>query len=271
VEVVGTVRPKLSATISAKVMAGILEIPVKAGDAVGAGSLLARLDDRELRAEFEKAKADFDRYKTLLDKQAATRAEFDAVQSRYRVAEAALSDGQITAPFDGIVAQKLCDTGAMAAPGKPLFVIEQPSEYRLEADVPERFSVVVGTKSFVLIDATGEKCAGTIGEVVPAADPVSRSFLVKINLECRQPVKSGMFGRAQLILGERFGMFVTKEAVHERGQLTYVFVVAAGRAQMRLVKTGKTYLDAVEILAGMQTGEHMIVAGDVADGQPVRE
>ena len=132
-----------------------------------------------------------------------------------------------------------------------------------------RLGFALYAKLPVLVDATGETCNGTVGEVVPAADPVSRSFLVKINLQCRQGLKTGMFGRAQLILGERFAMFVPKNAVHERGQLTYVFVMADGRAQMRLVKTGKNYLDAVEILSGLQSGERVIVAGDVADGQPV--
>ncbi len=270
-EVAGTVRPKLWAEVSSKVMAAVLEVPVRAGDAVGAGQLLARLDDRDLRAEFDRAKADFDRYKTLLEKQAVTPAEFDAVRSRYRVAETALSYAQITAPFDGVVVRKLCDVGDLAAPGKPLFVVEAPFDYRLEANVPERFPVAVGAKLHVVIDATGEKCVGEVGEVVPAADPASRSFLVKINLQCRQALKTGMFGRAQFVSGERFAMFVPKGAVHERGQLTYVFVVGDGRAQMRLVKTGKSYLDAVEILSGLQTGERVIVAGEVSDGQPVTQ
>lgn len=270
-EVAGTVRPKLSAAVASKVMASILEIPVKNGDPVGAGQLLAKLDDRELRAEFDRAKADFDRYKTLLDKQAATPAEFEAVQSRYRVAEAAVSHSQITAPFDGVVAGKFCDVGHLASPGKALFIIEQPFDYRLEANVPERYPVGVGTKLYALIDATGEKCEGTVSEVAPASDPASRSFLVKIDLQCRQALKSGMFGRAQLMLGERFGMFVPKAAVHERGQLTSVFIADAGHARMRLVRTGKAYLDAIEILSGVQVGEHVIVAGEVADGQPVSQ
>jgi membrane fusion protein (multidrug efflux system) len=270
-EVAGTVRPKLWAEVSSKVMAGILEIPVKAGDAVGAGQLLAKLDDRELRAEFDRAKADFDRYKTLLEKQAVTRAEFDAVQSRYRVAEAALSYAQIVAPFDGVVARKLAEVGDMAAPGKPLLVVEAPFEYRLEANVPERFPVALGAKLHVVIDATGEKCVGEVGEVVPAADPASRSYLVKINLQCRQPLKSGMFGRAQFLRGERFAIFVPKNAVHERGQLTYVFVAGDGRAQMRLVKTGKSYLDAVEILSGLQSGERIVISSEqeLTDGSPI--
>lgn len=274
-EVVGSVRPKISATVSAKVMATIEEVPIKAGDTVTAGQLLAKLDDRELRAEFDRAKADYDRLKTLLAQQVIAPSEFDAVNARYSVAQAALSYARVTAPFDGIVAAKTCDAGDLTAPNKPLFVIEQTNAYRLEARVPERFATATapGKSVYVIIDATDEKCTGTIGESEPSADAVSRGFLIKIDLQCGQPVQSGMFGRAQLLTGERPALFVNKSSVHQRGQLTYLFMASKGRAQMRLVKTGKEYLDAVEILSGLQAGERVIMSasGELADGSPIQE
>lgn len=272
-EVVGTVRPKLSAAVSPKVMAVIREITVKLGDAVTAGQVLARLDDREMQATFERAKADYERFKTLLEKQAVTRAEFDTAQAQFRIAEAALSYAVITAPFDGFIAQKPCEIGDLAAPGKPLFVIEKPGEFRLEASVPERFAgmLAVGKGMEVFLEATDETCAGQIGEIVPTADVASRSILVKIDLPCTKPLKSGMFGRARLQTGERTGLMVPKPVVHERGQLTYVFVAADHHAQMRLVKLGKEYPQAFEIVAGLQPGERVITsaAADLTDGQPV--
>jgi RND family efflux transporter MFP subunit len=274
-EVVGTVRPKVSATVSAKVMATIEQIPVKAGDTVKAGDLLARLDDRELRAESDRAKSDYDRVKSLLEQQIIAQSEFDQVNARYRVAQAALSYARVTAPFDGVVASKQCDVGDLTAPNKPLFTIEQTNAFRLEARVPERFAAAAtaGKSVHVIIDATGEKCTGVIDESEPSADAVSRGFLVKIDLQCRQPVQSGMFGRAQLLVGERPALFVNRSGVHQRGQLTYLFIAADGHAQMRLVKTGKEYLDAVEILAGLQAGERVITSanGELADGSAIQE
>jgi membrane fusion protein, multidrug efflux system len=272
-EAAGTVRAKLTATVSAKIRAAIREIPVKAGDTVRAGDELAKLDNRDLRAEYDRARADYDRFKALLEKQAATPAEFEAVQSRYRVAEADLSYASITAPFDGVVGQKLCDIGDLAMPDKALFVVEQPTDFRLETQVPERLAALVGIgKSVhVLIDATGDKCDGIITEVNPSTDPATRSFLAKIDLKCQQPLRSGMFGRAQLLIGERTAVFLTKAAVRERGQLTSVFVAADGKARMRLVRTGREYLDLVEILSGLQPGEQVIVnaEGELSDGQPI--
>lgn len=283
VEVVGTVRARLHATVSAQVTATVRTIAVKPGEFIAAGQLLAQLDDRDLRSEFDRAKADFDRYKTLLDKQAATRAEFEAVESRYRVAEANLSYAQLVAPFDGQLTGKSCDVGDLATPGKPLFTLDQPTDYRLEVNVPERDAagVGVGKAIYCVIEATGEKCDGVVDEVIPVADPATRTVLAKIALKCRQPIKSGMFGRAQLLLGERFAMFVPKNAIHERGQLTYVYIAESGKARMRLVRTGKSYLDAVELLSGVQIGEQVILPRKVGedriiieefiDGQPVNQ
>jgi len=273
-ELVGTVRAKLTAAVSAKVMATIQQVSVQPGEVVHKGQELAKLEDRDLRAEFERARSDFDRAKALLDNQAETPAEFDGVQSRYRVAAANLSYANITAPFDGVVGQKLCEVGDLAAPGKPLFVVEQPTDFRLETQAPERFAsrVQTGEDVQVSIDATGESCAGGVAEIDPVGDPSSHSFLVKIDLFCKQALKSGMFGRAQLPVGERPGLFVPRSAVHEQGQLTFVYVAADGRAQLRLVKTGKQHLDLVEVLSGLQPGERVILGadGDLTDQQKIR-
>jgi RND family efflux transporter MFP subunit len=271
----GTVRAKMSATVAAKVMGAIQEIPVHDGDPVANGQLLARLDDRELRAEFDLAKADSERFKTLVENEAASRQEYEKAYTRFRIAEAALSHAQIAAPFDGVVARKLCDVGDMATPGKTLFVVEQASAFQLIAEVPERYAraMSVGKSVYVTIDATGERCEGKVSEFTTSSDPTSRSFNMKIDLTCQQPLKSGLFGRAELLIGERPALFVPKSAVRERGQLTFIFVAHEGAAQMRLVKTGKTYLDAVEVLSGLQAGERVVVQaeGELTDGSRVAE
>lgn len=262
---VGTVRPKLAANITPKVMAGIEQIPVKLGDTVRTGDVLAQLDSRDLRAQFERAKSDFDRYQTLLDQGAATRAEFDAIQAGFLVAKANLSYATITAPFDGVVAQKFCEPGDMAAPGKPLFVIEQPTAFRLEATVPDRFNKAVSSGQKFTVTIDGATQTGTVGEINAVADAGSRSFLVKIDLPDVTGLRSGQFGRAEIVVGERTALLVPVGAIHERGQLTFVYVVSDGRARMRLVRPGANG----EILAGLQAGEKIITHGEVADGQRV--
>jgi RND family efflux transporter MFP subunit len=273
-EVIGTVRPKIGATVSARTMASILQIPVRPGDTVKAGAVLARLDDREERAAFERAEADYNRLGKLFKQGATTVTGLQSAEEQYRRTKAELSHATVTSPFDGIVAEKRCDVGDLAMPGKALFVIEQPEDFRLEAFVPERYaaSVPIGTKVHVSVEAVGGSCEAIVGEVIPASDPASRSFLVKIDLHRRKPLKSGLFGRAQLVVGERSGLFVPASAIHERGQLTFVFIDEDSYAKMRLVRPGKPYGELVELLSGVSAGEKLIVGADgiLTDGHPVQ-
>lgn len=273
-ELPGTVRARTSATIAAQVMGTVTDVAVRAGDKVAAGQELARIRDRAAAAELERARAELRRYEALLAKQAVTRAEHEAVLARFRVAEAAAGHARVVAPIAGIVAQRLVDPGDLASPGKPLLVLEQTGGWRLEAEVPERLGDLIaeGDALAVRIDASGEQCAGTVAEVMPAADPSTRSFTIKIDLECRQSLRSGSFGRALLPLGERSAIAVPATAVRERGQLTYVFVVDDGRARMRLVRTGRLDGASVEILSGLAAGDRVVVAaaGELSDGQPLR-
>ena len=273
-EVVGTVRPRVGATVSSKVMATIEKLAVKSGDIVKAGDTLAELDDRDVRAAFERAQADFDRFKKLLDQGVATAVEFQTAEERYRVAKTALSYATIVAPYDGLVAEKLCDIGDLAVPGKALFTIEQPGDFRLEAYVPERYAaaVPVGATVHVIVEAVGGACDGVVDEVVASSEATSRSFLVKVALHPKKPLKSGMFGRAQIVVGARKGLFVTVHALRERGQLAFVYVAHDGRARMRLVKAGKIYGDKVELLSGVEAGEVVLFGWDseLDDGRRIR-
>jgi RND family efflux transporter MFP subunit len=273
VEVVGTIRPVTSASIASKVMATIEKVHVNAGETVKAGQPLVELDKRDLQAEHERARADFERVQALLARDAATKSEFDAIQARYRVAETALSHARIAAPFDGVIVAKRCEPGDMATPGRALFEIEMTGKFRLEAQVPDRYaaSVAVGTTLDVVMDATRERCAGVVSEVVPVSDASSRTVTVKINLECEHMVQTGQFGRAYVVTGERVGIFAPRTAVHQRGQLTYVLAAEEGRARMRLVRTGRQHGNNVEILSGLEAGETIITGSEdqIEDAQPV--
>ena len=81
---------------------------------------------------------------------------------------------------------------------------------------------------------------GTVAEVSPAADPDSRTFLVKLDLPAAPGLRSGQFGRVAVPVGEANAIRVPLTAVIQRGQMEMVFVVANGRAQLRLVKTGES-------------------------------
>ena len=286
-EVVGTVRAKLHAAIEAKVSARIEALLVAPGQMVKAGDLIAQLDAREIQARLDQALAlreqttrDLARGRELLDKKITTQADFDAVQARASMAEGAaremetmLGYTKVVAPFNGIVTRKLADVGDLAAPGKSIIEMEDPSALRFEADVPEALigHVKLGAKLPVRVSEGAAPIEGTVVEVAPVADDASRTFLVKLDLPPAEGVRSGQFGRVLVPTGEAKSIRVPAAAVVTRGQMECVFVVVSDRAQLRIVRTGKHAGGEVEILAGLSAGERVVSAGaeSLRDGQPV--
>ena len=287
-EVVGSVRAKSVASIETKVSGRITKMHVDLGQRVDKDQLLAEIDAKEVKAQYDRAVAnrdqaqrDYKRFADLLQKQITSRQEFDTVEARYRVAEAALREAdsmlgyvEVRSPFDGVVVRKLADTGDFAAPGKPILQIENPEKLRFEADVPEALIETVrsGARVDVLISSLSAPLHGTVSDISPTADPVSRTFLVRVELPGEKGCKAGQFGRALFPTGTYSSIGVPASSVVLRGQMEMVFIDEGGRARLRLVKTGKRFGDEVELLSGVSPGERIITehAQDLNDGQAVR-
>jgi RND family efflux transporter MFP subunit len=286
-EAVGTIRAKLRATVEAKVSGRIERLGVVPGQTVKAGELLAQLDAREIQARLDQAFAareqlarDTERLRRLLKDNAVSRQEFENVESRHRVAVAAVTEAEtmlgyarITAPFAGVVTRKLADVGDLAAPGKPLVELEDPTALRLEAEVPEALitRVRLGDKLPVRMAAAETGLEGVVSEVAPVADPVSRTFLVKLDLPPAAALRSGQFARVAVPVGESAVLRVPAGAVLQRGQMELVFIETHRIAHLRLVKTGKRLDGEVELVSGVEAGERVVTDGAAAlrDGQAV--
>jgi len=286
-DVVGTVRAKLRATIEAKVSGKIEQMLVVPGQQVKVGDLLAVIDAREVQARYDQAvalrqqaEADLKRMTTLFEQQILSQAEFDNARARARVtlagvteAETMLGYTKVTAPFAGVITRKYADVGDLASPGKPLLDMEDSTGLRLEADVPEAVvgKLTLGDQLPVRISALEKELAGVVSEIAPAADPNSRTFLVKLDLPNMPGLRAGQFGRVAMPVGETRALRVPASAVVRRGQMEMVFIVSNGKAQLRLVKTGERIGDEVELVAGVSAGEQIVTAGafGLMDGQPL--
>jgi RND family efflux transporter MFP subunit len=286
-EVIGTVRAKTRAMISANMSGRIEEMFAASGQTVQRGDLLMRLDAREVQARLDRVTAERDqvekeyqRFTSLLDQNAVTRQEFEAVESRQRVAKAAVNEAdtmlgyaQLTAPFDAIITRKLAEVGDLAFPGKPLLELEDPAALRLEAAVPEALlgRVRLGAKLAVRIPAMEQNLEGVVSEIEPAGDPDSRTFLVKIDLPEADGLRSGQFGRVAVPVAETSVLRVPASAVIQRGQLEMVFIAANQQAQMRIVRTGKHFGSEIEVISGVTAGEQIVTEGNklLLDGQPL--
>jgi RND family efflux transporter MFP subunit len=229
------------------------------------------------------AQSTLNRYQNLYDKKSVSPQEFDEVKARYQAAlahrdmtragqaqaKAALAQARtsfsytrVLAPFDGVITEKKADPGTLASPGLPIFTVEGLGRYRLEAAVNEndlRY-VRMGEQAPVVVDALDStELRGKVVQIVPAADPGSRSFLVKIELPADVRLRSGLFGRAQFSRGERSSLSIPQSAVVGRGQLQGVYVLDLNRiAGLRYVTLGKKSGTQVEVLAGLQEGERLV-------------
>jgi multidrug efflux pump subunit AcrA (membrane-fusion protein) len=117
------------------------------------------------------------------------------------------------------------------------------------------------------------KTEGKVVEIVPAIDPMTRTFLVRIELNGKG-LRSGLYGKVKFPVGVKQAIFVPAEAVVEKGQLTGVYAVDEdGMVTYRLVRVGKQYRDMVEILSGITSGDRVIVKGveEAIDGGVLKE
>ncbi|HSR35794.1 MAG TPA: efflux RND transporter periplasmic adaptor subunit [Desulfurivibrionaceae bacterium] len=286
-EVAGTVEAVQRAAIAAKATGMIAELPVALGASVPRGGLLVRIAAGESAARLAQAEAqraqakrNLEREQRLLAKEAATREGVKALEDAWRVAEAAYREAQamhgytvITAPFAGLVTQKYVKAGDLATVGMPLLVLENGDRLQVAAQVPEALvaRLKVGDALPVQVPAAGFAGTGAIAELSPAADALSRTATVKINLAAAA-LRPGQFARVTLPGGEAASLFVPETAISTQGQMERLFVVQEGKASLRLVRTGERRDGRVEVLSGLNPGEQVVVreSARLVDGQPVK-
>ncbi len=236
------------------------------------------------------AESTLKRYQNLYERKSVSPQEFDEVRARQQSAlahrdmalagvaqaKAALTQAhtslnytRIRAPFDGVVTEKKADSGTLASPGMPIFTVGDVHRFRLEATVNEtdlRY-LRTGEQITVAIDALGDAgLKGKVVQIVPAADPASRTFLVKIELPADARLRSGLFGRAQFSRGERRALLIPRSAVVERGQLQGIYVLDQNKvASLRYITLGKPSGSDIEVLAGLQDGERLVAKPGALD------
>ena len=179
---------------------------------------------------------------------------------------------QITAPFDGVVVQRLADPGAMAVPGVPLLKV-QGGRMRLLVQSPERVLRHIGPDSTLPVSVGGGAwIPARVAEISPQGDTTSHTFTVKLDLPNGSRAAAGMFGRAKFAIGTQREILVPQTAVLNRQGLRFVMVVAAGVARLRLVETGETVGDRVAITSGLNAGELVVAKpdSDMRDGVQVQ-
>lgn len=297
---VGTVRAVHETSVGSKLLARVVEIQLKAGQEVKAGDILARLDDTDLKAKLQQAKAalagveaaqaqaanDEKRYARLFESKSISRQEYEKAATALRAAEAELLRAQeavkeveatlewatIRSPIDGTVIDKKVEAGDMVTPGQILVTLFDPKRMQLVASVRESLKrrLEVGKAVGVQIEGLDKQCVGTVSEIVPEAQSASRSFQVKVTGPCPPGLYSGMFGRILVPLEDEELLVIPRQAVRQVGQLELVDAVQNGRASRRAIRTGRTLDGDVEVLSGLREGEQVVLPAAAAPGQEAR-
>lgn len=212
-------------------------------------------------------------------------ANLEALRATVAAAEAQLSDMQavlgqtvLTAPVDGFVTARFIDPGAQATAGQTIVTVQGFRHIWVVVPVPEEVTnkVYVGQSANVVLDALpGRTFTGNVTAVIQAADPSSRQFNARVTLDNpKNLIKPGMFARVEFIVARvDRALTIPREAVQQSPAGSLVYVVGAdGVASRRVVTTGASDTNGIQVVTGVQAGEQVVVmsAMPLKDGQKVR-
>ena len=289
VAVPASVQARQRASLAARIPASVTELPYQVGQAVAAGAVVVRLDDAALRSALAAAEAgqkavgaDLSRTEALLKRGAATPRELEEMtarmagsQAQVTAAKDALSYAALRAPFAGQVAARPVNLGDVVNPGMTLVEIEGQGGLEVRATVEQAVAVALrpGAKVRAVVDGQSDPITATVTAVAPAGDATTNRFEMKASLPATAGLRAGLFARL-LVSGQPGEPQVTvpSSALIARGGLTGLFVVSEGRAHLRWVAPGARAGDQVEVRAGVEAGERVVLdPTGLVDGAPVRE
>ncbi|MFL5481433.1 MAG: efflux RND transporter periplasmic adaptor subunit [Gemmatimonadaceae bacterium] len=302
----GTLEPEREAVLRAQVSGSVLQTYADQGQAVNAGTVLARIDATGIQDAYTSARAqvvaarntadiatkDLARNEKLLA--AGAIAERDIEQSRRSsiAAQAALEDANsrlasaerqyrsttVTSPLGGIVSDRPVSAGDVVQPGTALYTVVDPSSMRLEASVPaEQLSLIrVGVPVvFTVSGYPGRQFVGHITRVNPTADPTTRQVRIYVSIpNAGRTLVGGLFASGRVSTATKNGLVVPAAAVDVRGTQPVVTRVKGGKAEHVNVSIGLTdrSTETTEILAGLMAGDTLLLgaAQGITPGTPVK-
>jgi RND family efflux transporter MFP subunit len=268
---------------------------VREGEAVSAGQLLAQIDTADLRSRLDAQSAALEEAKAklsiaeknrannqqLLQQKFISQIAFDTAHSTYeaglasvkseeaqvRIARKAMEDAAVRAPFAGIVARRMANSGEKVGVDSPLFALVDLGRMEIEAPAPaaEIPSVRAGQAVSFRVDGFGERAfEGRVERINPTADPGSRQVMLYISVANRDgALKGGMFAKGRIVLDKTTpATVVPASAIREEAGQAYVFTLEGGKIARRPVTLGFTepQQGVVEVRSGLEKGLAVVSA-----------
>ena len=212
-------------------------------------------------------------FETSLDDARTRVAALAQRRAEHELARKQLADASIHAPFDGTIQARLANLGEYVAIGVPIVQIVKTDPLRLRLQVPERESLVVriGQVTRLLVEGDTNVYTGSIRRLSPALDEQSRMLLVEADVPAGGSLRPGLFARAQIIINESEpGLSIPADAVVTFAGIEKVVVIQDGKALEKTVTTGRSGPGWIEIVAGLNRGEPIVLDSQgLRTGQPV--
>lgn len=302
---VGSLEANARVNLTAEVAGAVTGIFVTEGDTVRQGEILIRLNDRKLEAEVQRAEAALARMRTeeenlrkqverndrLLSQGAISEQAYDDLRTSWEAAQARLqearaelnvareelADARVRAPFSGRVGERQVDMGDYVTPGDPMILLVNDDPLEIDFSVPERYvgRLALGKTVAVTVQSQPDReFSGRVYFVSPVVDPINRT--VKLKARVPNPIgelRAGQFASVTLELETRpDALLVPEQAVVPRREGSVIYVVEGGLARARQVSLGARRRGQVQITAGIQPGDSVVVSGHqrLEDGTPVR-
>ncbi len=284
----GTVEEENGTSLSFTTGGTILQLKVKVGDRVRKGQLIATVDPTQVKNSYDMAHATrmqaedaYGRMKQLHDKGSLTELKWVEAQSQLQqaisaesIAKKSLADCALHAPFDGVISEKYAEVGQNAAPGVPVVKLVTTKVLNVKISVPESemANVRVRQRARIAVQALGGKqYEGYVIEKGVIADPISRSYNVKIRVEgTDNALLPGMVSQVALDGADasKAGT-AAKAAVVIPAHLVqlgddnsnFVWVDEGGKAVRRTIVCGEYRSNGVTVVSGLKTGDRLIVEG----------
>ena len=286
----GRVSPVVQSELSFEVPGQINYFPVKEGQKVVEGQVIARIDDRNYQADFAAsqarlaaAKSDHERFTVLLEKQAVSQRNLESRQRNYEVAKAdlaiaekAVQDTELRAQFSGRIARKLVDNYQNVQAKQPVVLLQDDSLLEIKADIPER-DLITETGNATATEISlrlnpqvsitsipGRSFPAELKEVATAANPTTRTFEVTFSFEPPTDVRilPGMTAR------------ITVEKPVDEASSTLGFVIPSnamaidddGSAFVWRIGGSPMQVESVQVTIGEMKGTQVTVFGGLTDG-----
>lgn len=301
----GSISPFIQATVKSKIGGNVEQVTVREGQDVRQGDVIARVDTRNLQAQYdremasvEKARADLnlaelnrDKNRAMLQQRYISQNTYESTESAYagavaslklaeaqgRLAKIDLDDAVIRAPFDGTVARRLVQPGEKVSTDSSIVTLVDLRQMLLEAALPAADIPLVKEGQKVRFNVGGfgaREFRGEVQRINPMAADGSRAIMIYVAVaNADRALKGGMFATGEVTLQATDPVLaVPQSAVREQAGETFVYALADGKIARKPVKLGPTVKgdSYAEVRAGLAPGDQVIVA-DIGDGKEGRK